>query len=288
MNRLRKPEWLKIHLGNNANFAATGAIVRQQGLHTICQSGRCPNQGECWNRRMATFLIGGNICTRSCKFCNTRSGKPLPLNENEPRQIAESIHLLGIRHAVITSVDRDDLPDAGASHWVATLQKIKEIHPHVTIEALIPDFGGKHELLNQVLATRPNILSHNIETVRRLTPLVRSVARYETSLNVLKQIAAAGIPAKSGLMLGLGETETEILETLHDLKQSGCSLLTIGQYLQPSRKNLPVSAYITPDAFHRYRKAALELQFAHVESGPLVRSSYHSVDFLHRQNNHQP
>jgi len=283
MERLHKPEWLRSSLGNNANFAATSAIVKKHGLHTICESGRCPNRGECWNRRTATFMIGGDICTRSCKFCNTRSGKPLPLDADEPRKVAESIRLLGIHHAVITSVDRDDLPDAGASHWAATLQTIREINPGITMEALIPDFRGNPEHLNQVINTRPDILSHNIETVCRLTPVVRSVARYETSLAVLKQIADAGIPAKSGLMLGLGETEAEIIETLHDLRANGCNLLSIGQYLQPSRKNIPVSAYISPDTFERYREKALTMQFSHVESGPFVRSSYHSIDFLRKK-----
>jgi lipoic acid synthetase len=280
MTHVRKPEWLRVNLGNNANFAATGAIVKKQGLHTICESGRCPNLGECWNRRTATFMIGGEICTRSCKFCNTRSGKPLPLDVDEPQKVAESIRLLDLRHAVITSVDRDDLPDAGASHWTATLLKIKKINPNTTLEALIPDFGANPERLNQIIQTRPDILSHNIETVRRLTPTVRSVARYETSLAVLKHIAAAGIPAKSGFMLGLGETDAEIMETLHDLRAQGCTLLAIGQYLQPSRKNIPVSAYIAPCVFARYREKALEMQFTHVESGPLVRSSYHSSEFL--------
>ena len=280
MERVRKPEWLRIRLGNNANFAATGAIVKKHGLHTICESGRCPNRGECWNQGTATFMIGGDICTRSCKFCNTRSGKPLPLDADEPQKVAESIRMLGIRHAVITSVDRDDLPDSGASHWAMTIRKIKEINPGITIEALIPDLRGNPEHLDQVIRARPDILSHNLETVRRLTPVVRSVARYETSLAVLKQIAGAGIPAKSGLMLGLGETEAEIIETLHDLRATGCRLLSIGQYLQPSRKNIPVSAYISPDTFERYRGKALDMQFTHVESGPLVRSSYHSVDFL--------
>jgi lipoic acid synthetase len=282
MERLRKPEWLRVNWGNNADFAATGTVIKKHGLHTICESGRCPNLGECWNRRTATFLIGGDICTRSCKFCNTRSGKPSALDADEPRKVAESIRLLGIRHAVITSVDRDDLPDAGASHWAATLRKVREVNAGITIEALAPDFRGRPECMEQVIQARPDILSHNIETVRRLTPLVRSVARYEVSLAVLKQIAAAGIPAKSGLMLGLGETEDEVIETLLDLRAAGCSLLSIGQYLQPSRKNIPVSAYISPEMFERYREKALSLQFVHVESGPLVRSSYHSADFLNR------
>jgi lipoic acid synthetase len=280
MEYLRKPDWLRINRGNNANFAATGSAIKRHGLHTICESGRCPNLGECWNRRTATFLIAGDICTRSCKFCNTRTGRPLPLDPDEPLKVAQSIRTLGLRHAVITSVDRDDLPDGGASHWALTLQSIRKINPGITIEALIPDFRGRPEALEQVTRARPDILSHNIETVRRLTPLVRSVADYETSLAVLRQIADAGIPAKSGLMLGLGETPEEIVETLRDLRSAACTLLSIGQYLQPSRNNLPVSAYITPAAFERYREKALAMDFVHVESGPLVRSSYRSVDFL--------
>lgn len=276
MEPVRKPDWLRVSLGNNADFSAIGRVVRKQGLHTICESGRCPNRGECWNLRTATFMIGGDICTRSCQFCNTRSGKPLPPDADEPRKVAESIRLLGIRRAVITSVDRDDLPDGGASHWAETLRKIREVNTGITIEALIPDFSGRNDCIDLVIQSRPDILSHNIETVRRLTPMVRSVARYEVSLAVLERIASSGTPAKSGLMLGLGETEAEVVETLQDLRASGCRFLSIGQYLQPSRKNIPVSAYISPDTFERYREKALALQFDHVESGPLVRSSYHS------------
>jgi lipoic acid synthetase len=276
MERIRKPDWLKINLGNSANFSTTGKIIKTNCLHTICESGRCPNLGECWSRRTATFLIAGDICTRSCKFCNTKSGKPLPLDPDEPQKVAESVRLLGLKHAVITSVDRDDLPDGGASHWEKTIRKVKELNPGSTIEVLIPDFRGDPEHLDRIIQTRPHIISHNIETVRRLTPLVRSVARYETSLAVLSQVAASGIPAKSGMMLGLGETEEEIIQTMQDLRETGCRLLSIGQYLQPSGKNIPVVAYIHPDTFELYRKKALSLHFNHVESGPLVRSSYHS------------
>jgi lipoic acid synthetase len=284
VEHLRKPHWLRAKPGNNANFTATATLIRTTGLHTICQSGRCPNRGECWNHRTATFLIGGDICTRACKFCNTRTGKPLPLDPDEPRKVAESIRCLGLSHAVITSVDRDDLPDAGAAHWASTIRTIRDINPCTSLEALIPDFRGRPEPLDTVIETRPDILSHNIETVRRLTPLVRSVARYDTSLAVLHQIAQAGIPAKSSLMLGLGETEAEVLQTLADLRQTGCSLLAIGQYLQPSRKNLPVSAYLPPETFDRYRQEALAMNFAHVESSPLTRSSYRSAHFLRQPN----
>ncbi|GHT76377.1 lipoyl synthase [Bacteroidia bacterium] len=280
MEYLAKPDWLRIRLGNNADFAQTGKIVKSQGLHTICESGRCPNLGECWNNRTATFMIAGEICTRRCKFCNTLSGKPLPLDEDEPQKIAESIRQLNLKHAVITSVDRDDLPDFGVVHWVNTILKIKELNPDTTIEVLIPDFRGKTNLLDLIIQTKPEIIAHNIETVRRLTPLVRSVAQYETSLSVLKQIAMAGIRCKSGLMLGLGETEEEIRETLHDLCAAGCRFLSIGQYLQPSKKNIPVAAYIHPDTFEKYKTEALSIGFRYVESGPLVRSSYHSMDCL--------
>lgn len=225
-------------------------------------------------------MIGGDVCTRSCKFCNTLSGKPLPLDLDEPQKIAHSIGLLGLKHAVITSVDRDDLPDYGASHWAATIRQTKQQNPDTTLEVLIPDFRGEELFLAQIIQERPNVISHNMETVRRLTPLVRSVAQYDTSLRVLAYIAKSGIPTKSGLMLGLGETKEEIIETLQDLLQVGCSFLSIGQYLQPSKKNIPVSSYIHPEEFENYKEEAYSLGFKHVESAPLVRSSYHSVDYL--------
>lgn len=278
---VRKPEWLRIHLGNNPLFSETERVVKSHGLHTICESGRCPNKGECWNRKTATFMIAGDICTRSCKFCNTRTGKPLPLDVDEPRKIAESIRLLGLKHAVITSVDRDDLEDYGASHWVETIRQIKAQNPQTTLEVLIPDFRGNSDCLQKVIDTRPDIISHNMETVRRLTPLIRSVAQYEMSLAVLKQISASGLPAKSGLMLGLSERKEEVIETMKDLLEVGCLLLSIGQYLQPSPKNSPVSAYIHPDQFEEYKQTGLLLGFKYIESAPLVRSSYHSGDFLH-------
>lgn len=225
-------------------------------------------------------MIGGDICTRSCRFCNTKSGRPLPLSSKEPRKVAESIRLLELKHAVITSVDRDDLPDYGSSHWAETIQAVKELNPGITLEVLIPDFRGDADCLNKVIETKPEIISHNIETVERLTPLVRSAASYSRSLAVLKQIAEAGIRAKSGLMLGLGETNDEISRTLHDLYHTGCLYLSIGQYLQPSKKNIPVEAYIRPEEFDNYKQLALRIGFRHVESGPFVRSSYKSVDYL--------
>jgi lipoic acid synthetase len=280
MNRQRKPEWLKINFGNNQLFSATGNIVESQHLHTICRSGRCPNLGECWNRGTATFMIGGNVCSRSCKFCNTKSGRPLPLNLDEPLKIARSIEKMGLKHAVITSVDRDDLPDYGAGHWAETILQIKKLNPQTTIEALIPDFRGNTNCLNRVANTRPEIISHNMETVKRLTPAVRSAAEYERSLSVLRYIVNAHIAAKSGLMLGLGETADEICELMDDLLDAGCKRLSIGQYLQPSKKHTPVENYIHPDVFARYGEIAYGKGFEHVESGPLVRSSFHSANFL--------
>lgn len=280
MERVKKPEWLKIRLGGNETFTQTKKIVESHCLHTICSSGRCPNMGECWERGTATFMIAGDICTRSCKFCNTKTGKPLALDVNEPENLAKSIQLMKLKHAVITSVDRDDLPDLGANHWVATINKVKEVNPTITIEVLVPDFQGKKDLVDIVCAAQPNVIAHNIETVRRLTPQVRSAAKYDISLSVLKRISDNGLKAKSGLMLGLGETTEEILETMDDLLANGCSILTIGQYLQPSRKHLPVSAYITPEAFSEFKEIALKKGFKYVESGPLVRSSYHAEKCL--------
>ena len=278
--QIRKPDWLKVHLGNNRQFAITGKVVSSGNLHTICQSGRCPNMGECWNQGAATFMIGGDICTRSCKFCNTKSGKPLPLDPEEPVRVAQSIRELGLKHAVITSVDRDDLPDAGAGHWMETIRQIKTYNPQTTLEALIPDFGGNTKNIAGIISTAPEIISHNMETIRRLTPVVRSAARYDRSLAVLKQIGESNVSAKTGLMLGLGETETEIYELMEDVLAAGCYFLSIGQYLQPSRKQLPVKEYIHPDVFEKYKEKAYSFGFRHVESGPLVRSSYRSADYL--------
>lgn len=276
MEHVRKPEWLKIQIGANARYADTKRIVDTHKLHTICSSGRCPNLGECWGKGTATFMIGGAICTRSCKFCNTQSGKPLPLDPEEPRHVAESIRLMKLDHAVITSVDRDDLPDLGAAHWAETIRCIKEMNPDNTLETLIPDFQGRAELIRLVIHAYPDIISHNLETVRRITPLVRSVATYERSLQVIRMIAESGITAKSGIMVGLGETPEEVEQTMDDLLACGCKILTIGQYLQPSRKHYPVAAYITPGQFQKYKEIGEEKGFSTVESGPLVRSSYHA------------
>ena len=273
---IKKPDWLKIRLRGNEHFTETKRIVESHCLHTICTSGRCPNMGECWSRGTATFMIGGDICTRSCRFCNTLTGKPLPLNSKEPEEVAESIRLMGLKHAVVTSVDRDDLPDLGASHWAATIRAIKRINPTTTLEVLIPDFQGRLEWVDEVIEAAPEIISHNMETVRRISPEVRSAAKYETSLAVLQHIAQRGITAKTGIMVGLGETEAEVYELMDDVLAVGVSVLTIGQYLQPSRKNIPVAAYIHPDQFEIYRLKGLEKGFKHVESAPLVRSSYHA------------
>ena len=273
---VRKPDWLKVNFGANERYSNTKKIVDTHRLHTICSSGRCPNIGECWGRGTATFMIGGNICTRCCKFCNTISGKPLPLDESEPKHVAESIQLMQLNHAVITSVDRDDLPDYGAAHWVATIKAIKELNPSVTMEVLIPDFMGREELIASIIEAHPDVISHNMETVSRLTPVVRSVATYERSLQVLKQVANSPIPAKTGIMVGLGETIAEVEETMDDLLSVGCSILTIGQYLQPTHKHYPVQEYVTPQQFAAYKETALAKGFKMVESGPLVRSSYYA------------
>lgn len=281
MEHIRKPEWLKISIGTNARYTETKQIVDTHKLHTICSSGRCPNLGECWGRGTATFMIGGAICTRACKFCNTSSGKPLPINPDEPLDIAESIRLMKLDHAVITSVDRDDLPDLGALHWAKTIREIKRLNPSITIEALIPDFQGKISLIHAITDTCPDIVSHNIETVRRITPMVRNVATYDCSLNVIKTITESGLTAKSGLMVGLGETPEEIEQTMDDLLDAGCRILTIGQYLQPSHKHYPVAEYIHPEQFKRYKEIGENKGFVAVESGPLVRSSYHAEKHRH-------
>ena len=238
--RVRKPEWLKISIGANERYTETKRIVESHCLHTICSSGRCPNMGECWGKGTATFMIAGDICTRSCKFCNTRTGRPLPLDPNEPLHVAESVALMKLSHAVITSVDRDDLPDLGAAHWAQTIREIKRLNPETTTEVLIPDFQGRKELVSQVIEAGPEIISHNMETVKRISPQVRSAANYHTSLEVIRQIAESGTTAKSGIMVGLGETPAEVEELMDDLITVGCKILTIGQYLQPTHKHYPV------------------------------------------------
>lgn len=272
----RKPDWLKIKLPRGFKTSQVVGLLNEHHLHTICTSGMCPNRHECWSAGTATFMIGGNVCTRACKFCNVATGRPLPLDPGEIRDIVTSIQRLNLRHVVLTSVDRDDLPDLGASHWVSLIEAIRRDCPGVSMEVLIPDFQGRLELVDRVIAARPDVISHNMETVRRLTPEVRSVATYDNSLKVVARVAASGIRSKSGIMLGLGETPEEIEETLDDLRGAGCEVVTIGQYLQPSARHYQVKEYIHPDTFEQYRKMGLAKGFRHVESAPMVRSSYHA------------
>ncbi len=269
-----KPDWLKIKLSHDGDFNKVKGIIKEHGLHTICTSGKCPNAHECWGEGSATFMILGNICTRACRFCSVPTGKPLPVDLNEPVKVARSIKLMNLKHAVLTSVDRDDLSDGGASIWAATVNKIREMSQGTTLETLIPDFLGKYDHLKIVLDVRPEVISHNLETTRRLTGKIRSRARYDRSLQVLKWVAEAGIRSKSGIMLGLGETENEIIETMDDLRSVDCEVMTLGQYLQPTREHIEVQEYIKPEVFKRYEEIGLEKGFRYVESGPLVRSSY--------------
>ncbi len=280
VSRERKPDWLKTALQGGEEFSSVAQLVRKNALATICSSGLCPNRAECWSHRRATLMIMGDICTRSCRFCATKTGKPLPLDRDEPERVARSIHAMGLKHAVVTSVTRDDLPDGGAAHWAATVNAIRQHNPGTTIEVLIPDMDARKELLDIILSSSPDIVGHNVETVRRLTPTVRSRAKYGTSLEVLKMIASAGFRAKSGIMLGMGETRDEILETLDDLRAAGCSIVTLGQYLRPSVKHIPIAEYITPGEFDRLGGEARARGFDYVASGPLVRSSYMADEAL--------
>ncbi len=274
--RTSKPDWLKIRLPHSKQYARVSALVEQYGLHTICSSGKCPNISECWSAATATFLIAGDICTRKCRFCATATGRPLPLDPEEPNNIAHSVSVMELKHAVITSVDRDDLADGGADHWRKTVDAIREKCPETTIEILIPDFDGKEELLDVIIEAEAHIVGHNMETVRRMTPLVRSRATYDTSLKVLKYLSDKGVDTKSGIMVGLGETFDEVVETLSDLASVGVKRVTLGQYLRPTREHWEVSEYVKPEVFDKYKEEALKLGFTHVESAPLVRSSYHA------------
>lgn len=277
----KKPEWLKIRLPRGFKTSQVVGLLNEKNLHTICSSGLCPNRGECWGNGTATFMIGGNVCTRSCRFCNVATGKPLPLDPHEILDIVNSVKELKLRHMVITSVDRDDLDDCGAAHWAAMIRTLRRECPDVTMEVLVPDFKGRMDLLDMVIAERPDIISHNMETVRRLTPDVRCFATYDRSLEVIRHIAESGIRSKSGIMLGLGETPEEILQTMDDLRAVGCEVMTIGQYLQPTRNHYPVQEYIHPDVFEQYRLAGIEKGFRHIESAPMVRSSYHAERHVH-------
>lgn len=272
----RKPDWLKTRIPSGKEYLQVKEIIQRHQLHTICTSGLCPNISECWGRGTATFMILGEICTRSCRFCATKTGRPLPVDPQEPLRVAQSVKLMNLRHCVITSVDRDDLPDGGAMHWCETIRKIKQLNPETTIEALIPDFKGKEEHILLVIDSNPEVISHNLETVRRLTPIVRSASSYDRSLQVIRIIASSGKIAKSGIMVGLGETDEEVLQTMDDLLAAGCKVMTIGQYLQPTRKHLPVSRYVSPEQFDQWREIGLKKGFRAVESKPLVRSSYHA------------
>ncbi len=276
----KKPNWLRVKLPIGKEYAEVRQIVSEHKLHTICESGSCPNMGECWGNGTATFMILGNTCTRSCGFCNVHTGRPLPVDQEEPKMVAESIRLMKLKHAVITSVDRDDLKDGGSMIWEETVNEVRKSSPGITMETLVPDFQGKWENLQRIIDVHPEIVSHNLETVRRLTKQVRVQAKYDRSLEVLKRLKEAGMKTKSGIMLGLGETEEEIYETMDDLRNVGVDVLTIGQYLQPSKKHLVVIEFIKPEIFAKYKAIGLNKGFRFVESGPLVRSSYHAERHL--------
>ena len=270
----RKPDWLKIKLGGGENYPQTKKIVEQHHLHTICSSGKCPNIGECWSKGTATFMILGEICTRSCKFCATMTGKPLPADPAEPKRVAESVSLMKLKHCVITSVDRDDMPDKGAKHWADTIAEIRNQNPNTIIEILVPDFDANKEWIDIVLESQPDVYGHNMETIERLSNQVRSRAKYSVSLDALKYAADKGFITKSGIMVGLGETKDEVVQVMKDLRSAGCRLFTIGQYLQPTPQNLDIVEYVTPEQFAEYKQIGMKLGFDNVEAGPLVRSSY--------------
>jgi lipoic acid synthetase len=278
--RLKKPKWLRVKLPTGAEYKQVREIVDEHSLHTICESGNCPNMGECWGAGTATFMILGNICTRSCGFCAVDTGRPDAVDEFEPGRVARSVKLMGVKHCVITSVDRDDLADGGSLIWAQTVRAIRHQSPGTTLETLIPDFMGKWENLQNIIDVHPEIVSHNLETVRRLTKQVRIQAKYDRSLEVLRRLKRGGMKTKSGVMLGLGESENEVLETMEDLRSVGTDILTLGQYLQPTRKHLPVEEFITPEKFAEYKQIGLDMGFKFVESGPLVRSSYHAEKHL--------
>ena len=274
--RERLPRWMKSPLPKGESYMKVKRLIADHHLNTICTSGNCPNKGECWSAGTASFMILGDKCTRNCRFCYVQNDVPEPVDWFEPLRLAKTIQTLALKHCVITSVTRDDLPDGGAEFWATTIRKIKELNPETTIETLIPDFNAQPEHLQKVIDAAPDVISHNMETVRRLTPKARSTARYERSLQVLSIISAAGIVSKSGIMVGLGETEAEVLQTMGDLRSVGCKVLTIGQYLQPDSNLLPVQEYITPEIFEKYRNEGMKRGFSYVESSPLVRSSYHA------------
>jgi len=279
--RPRLPHWMKVPMPHGEDYSKVKNLILQQKLNTICVSGNCPNKGECWSAGTATFMILGEKCTRNCKFCQVHTLKPDPVDRGEPLRLAEAIKSLKLRHVVLTSVARDELPDGGARFWATTIQTVKKMNPSITMEVLIPDFHRGNLALELVINEKPEVISHNIETVKRLTPAVRSMARYEQSLELLSYVARSGTIAKSGLMLGLGETEDEVLEAMNDVLRAGVKVFTIGQYLQPSKEHYPVKEYIHPDVFQRLKETGLKMGFQYVESGPQVRSSYHAEQHIH-------
>jgi lipoic acid synthetase len=278
--RIKKPKWLRVKLPTGENYRKVRSLVDEHKLHTICESGSCPNMGECWGEGTATFMILGNICTRSCGFCAVKTGRPEEVDNFEPGKVAHSVKTMGIKHAVVTSVDRDDLKDGGSEIWVQTVKAIRHQSPETTMETLIPDFAGNWDNLQRIIDVAPEIVSHNLETVRRLTKQVRIQAKYDRSLEVLFRLKKGGMRTKSGIMLGLGETDEEILEAMEDLRSVQVDILTLGQYLQPTSKHLPIAEFVTPERFDRYREIGMEMGFRYVESGPLVRSSYHAEKHL--------
>jgi lipoic acid synthetase len=279
--RRRLPRWMKVQMPHGYSYSMVKNLLVNKKLNTICVSGNCPNKGECWSAGTATFMILGNRCTRNCRFCQVNTMKPLQPDQDEPRRLAEAVKLLKLKHCVITSVARDDLPDGGARFWADTIKTIKHVNPYITMEALIPDFNRGAEVMDQIINEGPEVISHNLETVRRLTPGIRCVSTYDKSIELLKYVAASGIIAKSGIMAGLGETEEEVLETMDDLLEIGVKVFTIGQYLQPSEKHIEVHEYINPETFEIYREKGLKKGFVYVESGPQVRSSYHAERHVH-------
>jgi lipoic acid synthetase len=284
--RIKKPDWLRVKLPIGESYKHVRGLVDKYKLHTICESGNCPNMGECWGEGTATFMILGNTCTRSCGFCAVATGRPDPLDWDEPQRVAEAIHLMKVKHAVLTSVDRDELKDGGSIIWANTVKAVNALNPTTTLETLIPDFKGEKENIQRIIDVAPNVVSHNIETVERLTKQVRIQAKYYRSMEVIRTLKQGGMRTKSGIMLGLGETKEEVVQTLQNLYDNGCDVVTIGQYLQPTAKHLPVVRFIHPDEFTFYKEEGYRIGLDHVESGPLVRSSYHSEKHLYsgRQN----
>ncbi len=279
--RVKKPNWLRVKLPIGENYRHVRNLVDQHKLHTICESGNCPNMGECWGAGTATFMILGNTCTRSCGFCAVATGRPDPVDWDEPQRVAEAIYLMKVKHAVITSVDRDELKDGGSIIWANTINAVRALNPSTTLETLIPDFKGEKENIQRIIDVAPEVVSHNIETVERLTRQVRIQAKYHRSMDVIRTLKEGGMRTKSGIMLGLGEKKEEVIQTLQDLYDNGCDVVTIGQYLQPTAKHLPVARFVHPDEFAEYQQIGYAIGLDHVESGPLVRSSYHSEKHLY-------